>query len=131
MSAKNRGDAEAVRLTYAKLRNKVKAMIRQAKRGFEKRIARNAETNPKAFWAHIRRRLKTKSGVAPLLENDNNKDSTMFGDEEKANILQNQFSSVSIQEPDGEIPTLDRRTDTAIQNIHSSKEMVRREINSF
>ena len=103
-------------------------MIRQAKRGFEKRIARNAETNRKAFWVHIRRRLKTKSDVALLLENDNDKDSTMFGDVEKARLLQNQFSSVFNQEPDGEIPTLGRRTDTVIQNILISEEMVRREI---
>ena len=52
----------------------------------------------------------------------------MFGDEEKANIPQNQFSSVFTQEPDGEIPTLDRRTNTAIQNIDISEEVVRREI---
>ena len=67
-----------------KLRNKAKTMIRQVKRGFEKRVAPIAETNAKAFWAHIKRRSKTKSGVAPLLENDNDKDSTMFRDEEKA-----------------------------------------------
>ena len=59
MSAKSSGDAEAARLTYAKARNRVKTTMRQAKRKFEKGIANNSKTNPKAFWSHIRRKLKT------------------------------------------------------------------------
>ena len=59
-------------------------MIRQAKRRFEKEIARSAKSNPKAFWSYVRKQLKTKSGVAPLLENPNDKDSLKFDDIDKA-----------------------------------------------
>ena len=45
-----------------------------------------------------------------LDENVKDKDSMKFKDEEKANILQNQFSSVFTREPDGEIPTLCNKT---------------------
>ena len=38
MSAKHRGDVEAARLTYAKARKKMKTMMGQAKRKFEKGI---------------------------------------------------------------------------------------------
>ena len=38
------------------------------------------------------------------------------------------YSTASVHNPTVEIPTLDRRTDTAIQNIHISEEMVRRDI---
>ena len=58
------------------------------------------------FFGHIRHRLKTKSGVAPLLENPQEKDSMKFSDFDKANILQNQFSSVYVKEPEGDIPIL-------------------------
>ena len=47
-----------------------------------------------AFWAHTRRKLRTKCGVSPLLADVKDKDSLKFNDEEKANILQKQFSSV-------------------------------------
>ena len=117
ISAKCRGDVEAARLTYAKARNKVKTMMHQAKRKFEKGIAKNSNTNPKAFSSHIRRRLKTKGGVAPLLEANDEKESTKFEDEKKANILQKQLSSVFTREPEGEIPKLDIRTNTCIYNL--------------
>ena len=117
MSAKSSGDAEAARLTYAKARNKVKTTMRQAKRKFEKGITNNSKTNPKAFWSHIWRKLKTKSGVAPLLQDINDKESTKFEDEMKADILQKQFSSVFTREPKGDTPKLDKRTDSCIYNL--------------
>ena len=44
-------------------------MIHKTNRQFEKVIPDNAKTSPKRFWGHIRRRLKTKSEIAPLQEN--------------------------------------------------------------
>ena len=88
MAAKTRGDADAARLSYTKARNKVTTMIRKAKRKHEKEIALKLISNPKAYWSHIRRKLKTKTGIAPLLENNKDKTSTKFNDLEKANILQ-------------------------------------------
>ena len=66
--------SESSRLEDTKARNKVRTMVRRAKREFEKGIAAQAKTNPKYFWSHTRRNLKTKSGVEPLLANveDNN-----------------------------------------------------------
>ena len=128
MSAKSSGDAEAARLSYAKARNRVKTTMRQAKRKFEKGIANDSKTNPKTFWSHIRRKLKTKSGVAPLLQDINDKESTKFEDEKKADILQKQFSSVFTREPKGDTPKLDKRTDSCIYNLFVSAEMVRKEI---
>ena len=68
IKVKKHGNAEAARLEYTKSRNKVSHMMRQATRRFEKDVALKSKHNPKAFWAHIRRRMKTKSGVAPLLK---------------------------------------------------------------
>ena len=55
-------------LAYIKARKEVKRMIRQAKRNYKKMIAQNSKEKPKLFWSHVRGKLKTKSGVAPLLE---------------------------------------------------------------
>ena len=66
ISAKKHGNADNVHLIYTKLRRKVARLTRQSKRKFEKDVASKSKSNPKAFWSHIRRRLKTKPGVSLL-----------------------------------------------------------------
>ena len=102
--------------------------MRQAKRKFESQIARNCKSDPKVFWTHIRRRLKTKDGISPLLEGINDKNSMKFKDEEKANILQKQFASVFTREPPGEIPQLKERTDVKLDSITVTRDMVQTQI---
>ena len=54
--------------------------MRTAKKAHEKNICLNAKENPKLFWAHVRQKLKTKAGVAPLLADKgdiNSKNSTI------------------------------------------------------
>ena len=75
MVARNRNDVDVARLQYTKARNKVKRLLRKAKISFEREISQQSKTNPKAFWSHTRRKLKTKSVVAPLLSNPKDKDS--------------------------------------------------------
>ena len=92
-------------------------MIRQTKRRkFKKDVALKSKSNPKAFWSHIRRRLKMKTGVAPFSYSD------------KANVLQNQFSRAFTREPEGEIPSLGKRTESDISYLNVTEEMVQYEI---
>ena len=109
---------------YTRARNKVKSLLRKAKRRFERGIAMEAKTNPKKFFAHTRRNLKTKSGVAPLLSDPKDKDSMKFNEEEKATILLKQFSSVFTREQDGEIPRITSRTQKKIADLVITEEMV-------
>ena len=124
-------DSESSRLEYTKARNKVRTMVRRAKREFENGIAVQAKINPTKFWSHTRRNLKTKSGVAPLLAHVEDNDSLKFDDIEKANILQKQFSGVYTREPDGDIPTLGSRTESSITNLYVTEEMVRKELKNL
>ena len=80
--------AEDSRLDYVRVRNKVKTMMRRTKRNFERDISTCAKTNPKKFWSYIRRKLKTRAGIAPLLEDPEDPDSLRYSDIDKANILQ-------------------------------------------
>ena len=80
---RNQALREHHRCRYTKARNKVNNLLRRAKRKLEREIALKAKTNPKAFWLHTRRSLKTKSGIAPLLEDPKNKESMRFNDAEK------------------------------------------------
>ena len=125
MSAKReRMDGDAIRKQYNRNRNKVKTLLRKAKRSFERDIAMKAKTQPKAFWGHSRRQLKTKSGISPLLSNPKDSTSMKFDDTDKANILLNQFSSVFTREPNGEIPRIQQRTDMKIPDLVITVEMV-------
>ena len=76
----------------------------------------------------MRHKLKTKTGVAPLLEDNKDPESAGFEDQDKAIILQKQFSSVFTREPDADIPKLDKKTDASIYALFVTNEMVRDEI---
>ena len=117
-------DEGTIRTQYNRDRNKVKTLLRKAKRRFERSIAMKAKTEPKAFWGHTRRKLKTKTGVAPLLSNPKDNDSMQFDETEKANLLLRQFSSVFTREPEGDIPRIAPRTSTRIPDLIITVKMV-------
>ena len=94
-------------------------------------IADSAKTNPKPFWSHVRRRLKTKEGIAPLLENPEDKSTMKFWDEEKANILQKQFCSVFTREPEGDVPSIPSRRNCTLDKIIIAAKMVKEEIDEI
>ena len=127
MRGNRRGD-QTLRGAYAKSRDKVKKLIRKSKRSFEEGIASRGKSNPKEFWKYVRKNLKTKSGVSPLLQNVKDLDSLKFNDNDKANIPQEQFSSVFTQEQSNNIPTLKVRTDKMIEHLQITEEMVRKGI---
>ena len=124
MSCKSPVNRQQAHLQYTRSRNKVRTLLRKAKRLFEKGIAIQCKKNPKNFWSYTRRKLKTKSGIAPLLSIPGNSDTLKFDDQEKADVLQDQFSSVFIHEPAGDIPILPPRTLQEVNNIQVSDEAV-------
>ena len=71
----------------------------------------------KKFWSHVRSKLKTKTGVVPVLQDEKDKTSTKFDGKEKTNILQKQFISVFTKEPKAEVPVLNQKTEANLPNI--------------
>ena len=121
----------SMREAYTKSRRKVKQMIRKSKRTFEKDLATGSKENPNLFLKYVRSKLRTKSGVSPLLQDKENPNSLKFDDGEKANILQDQFCSVFTKEQPGSTPSLEKRTNKDITHLHITKESVRKEILSL
>ena len=124
--SKRRGSLSVTREIYNKARKKVKQMMRRSKRSFEKSIASDCKRNPKPFWKYVRSKLRTKSGISPLLQENDNTNSLKFDD--KAEILQKQFCSVFTKEHDGELPSMEKRTEKTITNLPITEDEVRREI---
>ena len=83
-----------LRILYNRVRNQVRKTTRTLKRQHELKIASDAKSNPKAFWAYSRAHLKTKSGVAPLLGDPSDLSSIKHNDTDKAEVLQHQFCRV-------------------------------------
>ena len=115
---------------YTKARNKANSLLRRAKRSYERGVADDAKAVPKRFWYHARRKLKTKSGIPPLLENVLDKESLRYDDKEKAEILQKQFLSVFAAE-DETTPTLPPRVDAFIENLTISEKAVHDSLKSL
>ena len=71
----------------------------------KKNIAKQAKSNQKSFWAYAQSKLKTRAGIPDLAKTDDkNKTTFTSSDEEKANVLQDFFSSVFTQEPPVDLP---------------------------
>ena len=68
--------------------------------------------------------MKTKSGIAPLLDNIGTKKCLKFSDKDKANILQRQFTSVFTKEQNDSIPSLGTLTNNNVSDITISKEQI-------
>lgn len=119
------------RLQYITARNRANRMMAQKRREYEKNICNASKNNPKVFWSHVRNKLKSTSGVSSLLECPNDKTSLKHEDYDKANILQQQFCSVFTREPDGDLPEFEQRTDTAIDDLHVTKELIIKQINKL
>ena len=130
MKGMKRGNP-SLREAYTKSERKVKRLIRQAKRVFEKGLAERSKKNPKELWKYVRNKLRTKSGVSPLLKDVNDPNSLKFDDKEKADILQDQFCSVFTREEGGVTPTMDMKTDKWLTSLRIVLEQVRKEILSL
>ena len=131
MSSRPAGKCQQEWFQYARARNKVKTFVRKDKRRFERGIAKEGIVKPKLFWSHARRKLKTKVGVAPLLAIIDDKNSLVFDDKEKANLLQKQFSSVFTKEPLHNIPSVRTRSQIKITTADITVESVELKLKSL
>ena len=116
-------------LEYAKARNQARWECRKAKRDFEKQLAREAKTNPKAFYNYANSKLKTKAGIASL-DTDNGAASS---DAQKAEVLNEFFSSVFTREDKVDMPEFDRGEDIKIplENLNISEDMVKKKLDKI
>ena len=80
---------------YRKARNKVTHQTTEDRKGFERKLAAEIKENNKAFWKYAASNRKTKKQIPNLKKKDG---STASTDKEKAETLNEQFTSVFTQE---------------------------------
>ena len=93
--------------TYTEARNQAKWETRKTHQSFQKKIAKEAKLNPKAFFRYANSKLKVKSGISDL---KNDKGEKISDDGLKAEALNNFFSSVFTVEDTTNMPTFEDHT---------------------
>ena len=66
----------------------------------------NMKENPKDFWAYVVQKTKAKFGVSDLKDSQG---LLIQDNEEQANLLNDFFASVFVNEPIGQLPIFDLR----------------------
>ena len=98
------------RRAYCKARNKVTQLTRNLQREFERKLAKESKSNPKAVWKYIHSKSKVKEDISDLyIDPTSTNSSTTSDSKQKANILATFYSSVFTVEPPGDVPSIPRR----------------------
>ncbi|KAJ8030471.1 hypothetical protein HOLleu_26906 [Holothuria leucospilota] len=119
----------ATYLEYVRARNQAKWEIRKAKCDYERNVAAESETNPKAFYQYANSSLKTRSYIGNLMKSDG---TVTAGDADKADALHLFFASLFTQENLKNIPAFDDRlTDTMLETITINEETVFNKLESL
>ena len=80
---------------YTRCRNDLRRLTRNLRRDFEMRLAKDAKQNSKPFWRYVHSRLKTRSRVEDLRQDDG---SLATEDRDKAGVLNSFFCSIFTDE---------------------------------
>ena len=92
---------------YCRVRNQVRAVTRKLQRQYKLKLAKDAESNPKAVWKYRNSKKKTRECVSDLnIDPHDDKSRLANCEKEKAEILGTFFSSVFTVEPSGDIPAM-------------------------
>ena len=86
---------------YAITRNNTQSEIRLAKQTFEDKLIADVKENPKAFWKYVGNKSGSKSGIGDLIGPGND---IVEDEQDKANLLNQYFSSVFTKENTSTIP---------------------------
>ena len=116
---------------WKRQRNKVTKLIEDAEIILESNIASESKVNPKKLWKYIKSRTKPRSNISHLINNKTGK--LTENDKEQAEVLASQFSSVMVNEPDGELPDIpDKVLETPqLSSIHVTEEMVLKKLRNL
>jgi len=96
--------SDATYKAYARARGQAKRAVKRAVATFEKQIASESKTNPKAFFSYARSKTKVRQSVADLKDDTGQ---VLSDNTAKASALNNYFTSVFTKEDTENVPTLE------------------------
>ena len=99
---------------YHHHRNICNDAIRKAKLSKELSIANKVKNNPKSFFKYFNNKLKPKEGISNLRKDDG---TLTDSDQEKAEVLNNFFSSVFVEEGQDPIPDFNADFNSVLDDL--------------
>ena len=110
-------------INYVAARNATKSSVKNAVVNFEKDVINNAKNrNVKPFWKYVNTKLKRKPGISSLRKE--NGDITV-NDQEKADALNDYFSSVFVNEDISHMPVLgDKSNNNTLNELDISVNVI-------
>ena len=118
--------SDAAFLEFKKTEKSLKKSISNAKRNFEKRIAKNSKQNPKAFYAYIGNKRSNRTGVGPLQDDHGNVETD---DAVQAEMFNKYFASVFEKENDMSHYPIEQHNDVPLlQTVEITELLVKEEI---
>ena len=100
LNTRNSNDKER----YNQTRNEVTTALRRDRMCFERGISKEIKNNNKVFWRYVNSQRTAKASIPDLERQDGTKANT---DEEKAEILNHQFTNVFTREDLSNVPEFD------------------------
>ncbi len=97
-----RGQKEMAK--YIEAEKDTARQIRNAKRAFKKKLAKEKNNNSRPFYSYTKGRTKNRAAVGPLRDSQGN---TVTEDEAISEMLNNYFASVFTDEGNGPVPAED------------------------
>ena len=110
---------------YKKVEKQCKKAVRNSKRKFEQKLAK--DTNKKPFNAYLRSKTKIKSGVGPLIDNGK----LITDNKEMAKILNDYFSTVFVNDTNGPTNPPQASGCPSLENITVTKKQVTEKIENL
>ena len=107
---------------YKKARNEANHKTTEDRKDFEKKLAAEVKSNNKAFWKYASSKRKMKKEIPHLKRKDG---SLTTNDQEKADVLNEQFASVFTQENTDNVPEFESiPVNTKLTSITVTEEQV-------
>ena len=109
----------------SRLMKNLKKRIQKAKLTFEKKIAKNAKQNPKAFYAYLGGKRSNRTGVGPLQDSNGN---IVSDDAAQAQMLNDYYATVFEVENLPAPTQPDYAAEATIEDIEITRSMVMEEL---
>ncbi|XP_065642265.1 uncharacterized protein LOC136073904 [Hydra vulgaris] len=93
-------------------------MVRLKRIEYEKKISETSKINPKLFYSYVNSNKKIKGGIASMSNEYNN---IVTNRESIANILNNSFNSVCVNEDKHNIPNIPQKTEIILEEDINNK----------
>ena len=104
--------------------------VKFAKQKYQKGLAASIKTSPKSFWSQVKEETKSESTIGVLREKDGD---LKTEDQEKANILNDFFSSVFTVEGNSDLPDFEQKVkdEDSINHIEINAVKVLKQLKSL